>query len=481
MKVQLEVFLTSVHLRLLTHTINTPTHPSATSGKNNLSKKSTATSLKSTKTSKIDNNFAKEELALESLLEFCREPSLMQDLYTNYDCDVQCTNLFDSIITVLCARAVPNGLPIVSCGMGSSSSGSGGSSSSGDGRDKGRYEDHFDNLDISYQSNLGSVDSIRSGMNLNILHKLALDGVFAVLNSIAVKCSHLNHNQHNNNNNHSNSHNDHYHCNHNNNGNSSSGNNNSSSQISHNLSHSGQHHHHTTASATMMHAGGGYPGVTPLAPPSPISTPRGGGRVAAPSVASPLSPSPILHHSNDGGIGMGMGTESNHRHNHPASPPLRTGSGGGPVEPPPSASSVVDVLVDQWCSEDVDDDMVAVDHRHNHNHHNNNNQINSVNNEHNHHNSLSRDDNDHSHPSVPADTIGFGLSQQPLTVATLTAHSLNHNNDHHHNDHNNDHHNYNAYHHDHNHSFSLLGATAPLPALRRITSSGASHLSFNHH
>jgi golgi-specific brefeldin A-resistance guanine nucleotide exchange factor 1 len=29
------------------------------------------------------------EMALESLLEFCREPQLMVDIYTNYDCDVQ--------------------------------------------------------------------------------------------------------------------------------------------------------------------------------------------------------------------------------------------------------------------------------------------------------------------------------------------------------------------------------------------------------
>ena len=86
MKVQLEVFLTSVHLRLLTHTINTSTssttQPSAMSGKN--SQKPTASTAatasgKAKKTAlKIDNNFAKEELALESLLEFCREVRLRQ-------------------------------------------------------------------------------------------------------------------------------------------------------------------------------------------------------------------------------------------------------------------------------------------------------------------------------------------------------------------------------------------------------------------
>lgn len=77
MKIQLEVFLTSVHLRIL-------------------------------KSSSVVST-AKEEMALESLLEFCREPSLMHDLYVNYDCDVQCTNLFDLIVTTLCKKAFPSG------------------------------------------------------------------------------------------------------------------------------------------------------------------------------------------------------------------------------------------------------------------------------------------------------------------------------------------------------------------------------------
>jgi hypothetical protein len=82
MKTQLEVFLTSVHLRLL---LGSQQAPSSLS-------------------------LAKEELALESLLEFCREPSLMQDIYANYDCDEQCTNLFDSIICTLSSRCIPGGM-----------------------------------------------------------------------------------------------------------------------------------------------------------------------------------------------------------------------------------------------------------------------------------------------------------------------------------------------------------------------------------
>ena len=61
LKVQLEVFFTSVYLRIA-----------------------------SSATASLELGRAEQkELVLESLLEFCREPALMQDLYTNYDCDVQ--------------------------------------------------------------------------------------------------------------------------------------------------------------------------------------------------------------------------------------------------------------------------------------------------------------------------------------------------------------------------------------------------------
>lgn len=67
LKVPLEVFLTSVHLRILEHSTSNE----------------------------------EREVALESLLEFCQEPALMKDLYLNYDCDVNCTNLYAHICTTL--------------------------------------------------------------------------------------------------------------------------------------------------------------------------------------------------------------------------------------------------------------------------------------------------------------------------------------------------------------------------------------------
>lgn len=54
-----------------------------------------------------NNGAEQQELALESLLEFTREPALMVDVYINYDCDVQCTNLFETICHALSSHALP--------------------------------------------------------------------------------------------------------------------------------------------------------------------------------------------------------------------------------------------------------------------------------------------------------------------------------------------------------------------------------------
>lgn len=74
LKVPLEVFLTSVHLRIL----------------------DTAED-------------EEREVVLESLLEFCQEPALLNDIYLNYDCDVACTNLYEAIVAALGMVASPEG------------------------------------------------------------------------------------------------------------------------------------------------------------------------------------------------------------------------------------------------------------------------------------------------------------------------------------------------------------------------------------
>jgi len=75
LKVQLEIFFTSVHLKI--------------AGMETAS-------------------YEQREIALESLLEFCREPELMLELYENYDCDVRCTNIFETLVKFLVTNAFPS-------------------------------------------------------------------------------------------------------------------------------------------------------------------------------------------------------------------------------------------------------------------------------------------------------------------------------------------------------------------------------------
>jgi brefeldin A-resistance guanine nucleotide exchange factor 1 len=74
LKVQLEVFFTSIHLRI---------------GDN------------------PNSSFEQRELVLESLVEFCHEPSLIVGLYRNYDCEVASTNLFEDLCKFLSQQALP--------------------------------------------------------------------------------------------------------------------------------------------------------------------------------------------------------------------------------------------------------------------------------------------------------------------------------------------------------------------------------------
>jgi brefeldin A-resistance guanine nucleotide exchange factor 1 len=79
LKVQLEVFFNSIHLKL-------------------------AGNFEEAKEPVV---FQQAELALESLIDFCREPSLVLEMYTNYDCDVHFANLFEALAKFLCKHAFP--------------------------------------------------------------------------------------------------------------------------------------------------------------------------------------------------------------------------------------------------------------------------------------------------------------------------------------------------------------------------------------
>lgn len=73
-RVQLEVFFISVHLRIA---------------------------------ESDSSSFEHTELVLESIVEFCREPDLIVGLYTNYDCQILSTHLFEDLCRFLAQQATP--------------------------------------------------------------------------------------------------------------------------------------------------------------------------------------------------------------------------------------------------------------------------------------------------------------------------------------------------------------------------------------
>lgn len=77
LKVQLEVLLTNMHLRVLR--------------------------------ASSESSNEEREVVLESLLSCCQEPNFMVDLYYNYDCDVACTNLYEAIVSALGKASMPPG------------------------------------------------------------------------------------------------------------------------------------------------------------------------------------------------------------------------------------------------------------------------------------------------------------------------------------------------------------------------------------
>ena len=137
LKVQLEVFLTSVHLRTLSFST------SPTTGERVWS-----------------SSPERRELALESLLEFCREPMLMMDLYLNYDCDINATNLFETICCTLAKVANPEDERLADTGE----------------------------MESDDQSSEEDIEQDQQQPRLNILNRLALEGVLAVIDGIARKC-----------------------------------------------------------------------------------------------------------------------------------------------------------------------------------------------------------------------------------------------------------------------------------------------------
>ncbi|KAF8401703.1 hypothetical protein HHK36_012649 [Tetracentron sinense] len=55
-----------------------------------------------------------QEVALEGIISFCRQPTFIIEMYVNYDCDPVCQNVFEEIGKLLCKNAFLTGNPLTS-------------------------------------------------------------------------------------------------------------------------------------------------------------------------------------------------------------------------------------------------------------------------------------------------------------------------------------------------------------------------------
>ncbi|XP_043725582.1 ARF guanine-nucleotide exchange factor GNL2-like [Telopea speciosissima] len=55
-----------------------------------------------------------QEVALEGIISFCRQPTFIIEMYVNYDCDPLCRNIFEDIGRLLCKIAFPLSSPLTS-------------------------------------------------------------------------------------------------------------------------------------------------------------------------------------------------------------------------------------------------------------------------------------------------------------------------------------------------------------------------------
>ena len=141
LRVQLEVFFTSIHLRIVSS-------PSV--------------------------SFMHRQLVLQSIVEICHEPELIVGLYRNYDCEMAGTNLFEDLCRLLASQALPHSriLPSSDDALHKASGGAderGESGISQIGVHDGLDTDHGDLRHIE----------------LTNLHVLSLEAILAIVASIA--------------------------------------------------------------------------------------------------------------------------------------------------------------------------------------------------------------------------------------------------------------------------------------------------------
>ncbi|KAL3624155.1 hypothetical protein CASFOL_032971 [Castilleja foliolosa] len=62
--------------------------------------------------SKHGASYQLQEVAMEALIDFCRQPMFVTELYANYDCDISCSNVFEGLANLLSRSAFPVNSPL---------------------------------------------------------------------------------------------------------------------------------------------------------------------------------------------------------------------------------------------------------------------------------------------------------------------------------------------------------------------------------
>lgn len=62
--------------------------------------------------SKYGASYQQQEVAMEALVDFCRQPTFMPEMYANLDCDITCANIFEELGNLLSRSAFPVNCPL---------------------------------------------------------------------------------------------------------------------------------------------------------------------------------------------------------------------------------------------------------------------------------------------------------------------------------------------------------------------------------
>ncbi|XP_010910154.1 ARF guanine-nucleotide exchange factor GNOM [Elaeis guineensis] len=64
--------------------------------------------------SRYGASYHQQEVAMEALVDFCRQKTFMPEMYANFDCDITCSNVFEDLANLLSKSAFPVNCPLSS-------------------------------------------------------------------------------------------------------------------------------------------------------------------------------------------------------------------------------------------------------------------------------------------------------------------------------------------------------------------------------